>query len=47
MAYNEVIGGSKEVSLLNILGEDENMWHNNLEVFTGTHLDIFGEESSK
>jgi hypothetical protein len=24
MAYNKVIGGSKEASLLNILGKDEN-----------------------
>jgi len=48
MAYNKVMGGSKEeVLLLNILGEDEDMWCNNLEVFTGTYLDVFGKESSK
>ena len=48
MAYNKVIGGGKEeVLLLNILGEDEDMWRDNLEVFIGTYLDIFGKESSK
>src|SRR6266568_4980931 len=48
MAYNKIIGGGKEeVSLLNILGEDKDTWHNDLEVFTGTYLDIFGKESSK
>src|SRR6266567_2583199 len=48
MAYNKVIGGSKEeVLLLNILGEDEDIWRDNLEVLAGTYLDIFGKESSK
>ena len=47
MAYNKVIGGGEEVSLLNILGEDEDMWCNDLEVLAGTYLDIFSEESSK
>ena len=47
MAYDEVIGGSKEVLLLNILGEDEDMWRDNLGVLIGTCLDIFGKESSK
>ena len=48
IAYNKVIGGSKEeVSLLNILEEDEDTWYNNLEVLTGTYLDIFSKESSK
>ena len=48
MAYNKVIGSSKEeVLLLNILGEDENTWRDNLEVYTGTCLDIFSKESSK
>ena len=57
MAYNKVIGGGKEVLLLdisgkevlllNILGEDEDTWRNDSGVLTGTRLDIFGEESSK
>ena len=47
MAYNKVIGGSKEVLLLNILGEDKDIQYNNLKVFIGTYLDIFSEESSK
>ena len=47
IAYNEVIGGSKEVLLLNILGEDEDIWRDNSEVFIGTYLDIFSKESSK
>ena len=48
IVYNKVIGGSKEeVLLFNILGEDEDMWRDNLEVLTGTYLDIFGKESSK
>ena len=48
IAYNKVIGGSKEeVSLLNILEEDKDTWYNNLEVLTGTYLDIFSKESSK
>ena len=47
IAYNKVIGGSKEVLLLNILGEDKDIWRNNLGVLIGTHLDIFSKESSK
>jgi len=47
MAYDKVIGGGKEVSLLNILGEDKNTWRDDLEILAGTHLDIFGKESSK
>jgi hypothetical protein len=47
MAYDKVIKGSKEVSLLNILGENKDMWHNNLGVLIGTYLDIFSKESSK
>ena len=47
MAYNKVMGGGEEVSLLDISGEDEDTWCNNLGVLTGTHLDIFSEESSK
>ena len=48
IAYNKVIRGNKEeVSLLNILEEDEDTWYNNLEVLTGTYLDIFSKESSK
>ena len=47
MAYNKVMGGGKEVSLLNISGEDEDTQRNNSEVFTGTRLDVFSEESSK
>ena len=48
MASNKVIGGSKkEVLLLNILGENKDIWRNNLEVLTGTYLNIFGKESSK
>jgi len=45
--YNEVIGGSKKVLLLNILGEDKDMWWNNLRVLIGTCLDVFSKESSK
>ena len=33
--------------LFNILGEDKNIWRNNLEVLIGTYLDIFGNESNK
>ena len=47
MAYNKVIGGSKEVLLLNILGEDKDIWRDNLGVFTETYLDVFSKESSK
>ena len=47
MAYNKVIGGSKEVLLLNILGEDKDIQRDNLEVLIGTYLDIFSKESSK
>ena len=57
MAYNKVIGGGKEVLLLdisgkevlllNILGEDEDTWRNDLGVLTGTYLDVFSKESSK
>ena len=48
MAYDKVMGGNKEeVLLLNILGEDKDTWHNDLEVLVGTYLDIFGKESSK
>ena len=48
IVYNKVIGGNKEeVLLLNILGEDKDTWHNDLEVLVGTYLDIFGKESSK
>ena len=43
MAYNKAIGGREEVLLLNIL----NMWRDNSEVLTGTHLDVFSKESSK
>ena len=39
--------GSKEVSLLDISGEDKDTWHNNSGVLTGTRLDVFSEESSK
>ena len=38
---------SLTVLLLNILGEDEDTWRNDLGVLTGTRLDIFSEESSK
>jgi hypothetical protein len=37
MAYNEVIGGSKEEILL----------LNNSEVLIGSYLDVFSKESSK
>jgi hypothetical protein len=48
MAYDEVIGGGKEeVLFLNISGEDEDMWRDDLEVLTGTCLDVFSKESSK
>ena len=48
MAYDEVIGGGKEeVLLLNISGEDEDTWPDNLEVLIGTYLDVFSKESSK
>jgi len=35
------------VSLLDISGEDEDTWRDDSEVLIGTHLDVFGEESSK
>ena len=48
MAYNKVIGGSKEeISLLNIFREDKNIQYNNSEVLIRTYLDIFSEENSK
>ena len=48
MAYNKVIGGGKkEVLLLNILEEDEDIQYNNLEVLIGTYLDVFSKESSE
>ena len=48
MAYNKVIGGSKEeILLLNILKEDEDIEYNNLKVLIGTHLDVFNKENSK
>ena len=47
IAYNKVIGGSKEVLLLNILGEDKNTQYNNLGVLIGTCLNIFSKESRK
>ena len=47
MAYDEVMGGGEEVSLLDISGEDEDTWYNDLGVLAGTRLDIFSEESSK
>ena len=47
IAYNKVIGGSKEVLLFNILGENKDIWRDNLEVLIGTYLDIFSKESSK
>ena len=47
MAYDEVIGGGKEVLLLDILGEDKDIWRDDSEVLVGTYLDIFNEESSK
>ena len=48
MAYNKVIGGSKEeILLLNILKEDEDIQYNNLKVLIGTHLDVFNKENSK
>ena len=46
MEYDEVMGGG-EVSLLDISGEDEDTWRDDSEVLIGTHLDVFGEESSK
>ena len=45
--YNKVIGVSKKVLLLNILGEDEDTWCNNLKILVGTYLDVFSKESSK
>ena len=33
--------------LLNILGEDKDIWYNNLKVLIGTYLDIFSKEISK
>jgi hypothetical protein len=47
MAYDEVIGGGEEVSLLNISGEDEDTWRDDLGVLAGTCLDVFSKESSK
>ena len=47
MAYDEVMGGGEEVLLLDISGEDKDMWRDNSEVFIGTYLDIFSKESSK
>ena len=48
IAYNEVIGGGEEeVLLLNISGEDEDTWCDDLEVLIGTRLDVFSKESSK
>ena len=47
IAYNKVIGGSKEVLLLNILRENEDIQYNNLKVLIGTYLDIFSEGSKK
>ena len=44
IAYNKVIGGSKEVLLLNILGEDKDIQCNDLEILIGTYLDIFSKE---
>jgi hypothetical protein len=35
------------VLLLDISGEDEDRWCDNLEVLAGTYLDVFGKESSK
>ena len=40
-------GSKEEVLLLNILGEDKDIYYNNLKVLTETYLDIFSEESSK
>ena len=42
IAYNEVIGGSKEEVLLL-----KDTWCDNLEVLIGTCLDVFSKESSK
>ena len=47
MAYDEVMGGGEEVSLLDISGEDEDTWRDDLGVLAGTRLDVFSEESSK
>ena len=47
IVYNKVIGGSEEVSLLNILGEDKDTQRNDSEILIGTYLDIFSEESGK
>ncbi len=48
IAYNKVIRNSKEeILLFNILGEDKDIQHNNLEVLAGTYLDIFSKERSK
>ena len=47
IAYNKVIGGSKEVLLLNISGEDKDIQYNNSGVLIGTRLDVFSKESSK
>ena len=42
------MGGSKEeVLLLDILGENKDIWRDNLEVLIGTCLDVFGKESSE
>ena len=47
MAYNKVMGGSEEVLLLDILGEDEDIWYDDSEILVGTYLDVFSEESGK
>ena len=47
MAYDEVMGGGEEVSLLDISGEDEDTWRDDSGVLAGTCLDVFSEESSK
>jgi len=48
MAYDEVMGGGKkEISLLDISGENEDIWHNNSKVLAGTHLNIFNKENNK
>ena len=47
IVYNKVIEGSKEVLLLDILGEDKDIQCNDLGVLIGTYLDIFSKENSK
>ena len=47
MAYDKVMGSGEEVLLLDILGEDKDIWHDDLEVLVGTYLDVFDKESSK